>query len=73
MQKTNLKVCTPESFKYDKVTRGRANRDLLDGKECQQCINYYRFLYFVCLSFLKYNFEQTVPFIELKTKSVSIC
>jgi len=41
MQKTNLKACTPENFKYDKVTRGRANRDLLDGKECQQCINYY--------------------------------
>ena len=54
MQKTNLKACTPESFKYDKVTRGRANRDLLDGKECQQCINYYRYIFFV------YRFSNTI-------------
>ena len=54
MQKTNLKACTPENFKYDKVTRGRANRDLLDGKECQQCINYYRYIFFV------YRFSNTI-------------
>lgn len=50
MQKTDLKTCTPESFRYDEVTRGRANRDILDGKECQQCINYYRF--FICCLFI---------------------